>query len=92
MNTVKRKICIPWLRHHLCQEFRDKFTEMNSKRDPIPVLDRNPAYGTNTAAAAPDIDTEKNKAYGYLESRASFTGTMVDNSAYGTAEVAIIDT
>ena len=66
----------------LPQEFHDKVTEM--KRDPNPVLGQNPAYyGTNTAMAiAPDIDTEKNKAYGYLESHASFT--MADNSAYRT--------
>ena len=71
------------------QEFCDKVTEM--KRDPNPVLGQNPACGINTATAmAPDIDSEKNKAYGYLESHASFT--MADNSAYGTAAVAIVDT
>ena len=70
-------------------EFRDKVAE--TKSDPNPILDWNPAYGTNTAMAmAPDISTEKNKAYGYLESHASFT--MADNAAYHTADVAIVDT
>ena len=71
------------------QEHCDKVTEM--KRDSNPVLGRNPAYGTNTAmAVAPDIDTEKNKAYGYLEPHASFI--MADNSAYYTADVVTVDT
>ena len=72
------------------QEFCNKVTK--TKRDPNPVRDQKSAtYGTNTATAmAPDISTEKNKAYGYLESHASFT--MAGNSAYGTTDVVIVDT
>ena len=53
------------------QKFYNKVSGFKAKRaqDPDPVrLDQNPAYGTNTTAAAraPNINTEKNKAYGYL--------------------------
>ena len=53
------------------QKFYNKVSGFEEKRaqDPDPVLlDQNPAYGTNTTAAAraPNINTEKNKAYGYL--------------------------
>ena len=53
------------------QKFYNKVSGFEAKRaqDPDPVLlDQNPAYGTNTTAAAraPNINTEKNKAYGYL--------------------------
>ena len=53
------------------QKFYNKVSGFEEKRaqDPDPVLlDQNPAYGTNTTAAAraPNIYTEKNKAYGYL--------------------------
>ena len=51
----------------------DKVTGTLTESDPNLALGQNPAYGINTAAMAPDIDTEKNKAYGYLESHASFT-------------------
>ena len=47
------------------QKFYNKVSEFEAKRaqDPDPV--QNPAYGTNTTAAAqaPNINTEKNKAY-----------------------------
>ena len=64
------------------QKFYNKVSEFEAKRaqDPDSVhLDQNPAYGT-TAAVAHDINTETDKAYGYLESPASFT--MVDDSAH----------
>ena len=55
------------------QKFYNKVSKFvaNFKRarDSV-LLDQNLAYGTNTTAAvAPDIDTETNKAYGYLESQ-----------------------
>ena len=57
------------------QKFYNKVPKFKAKRarDPDPVLlDQNPAYGTSTTAAvAHDINTEKNKAYGYLESQTS---------------------
>ena len=67
------------------QKFYNKLSEFEAKRaqDPDSVhLDQSPAYGTNitTAAVAHDINTETNKAYGYLESPASFT--MADDSAH----------
>ena len=46
---------------------------LTAESDPNLALGQNPVYGINTAATAPDIDTEKKKAYGYLKSRASFT-------------------
>ena len=56
------------------QKFYNRISEFEAKRarDPDPVLlDQNPAYGTSTtvAAWAPNINTEKSKAYGYLESQ-----------------------
>ena len=49
------------------QKFYNKVSRIKAKRaqDPDPV--QNPAYGTNTTAAAraPNINTEENKAYGY---------------------------
>ena len=50
------------------QKFYSKVSGFEAQ-DPDPVLlNQNPAYGTNTIVAdrAPNINTEKNKAYGYL--------------------------
>ena len=53
------------------QKVHNKVSGFEAKRaqDPDPVLlDQNPAYGTNTTAAAraPILILKKNKAYGYL--------------------------